>query len=208
MAPGNIKFSRPDDSQYWCEAWSSVPFAGDVFEAIPFATPPTKTYVAEGFDEAQHVIGDVAWGFGMLLTPTCDMYESLNPELLAHPFRVLAPVLPLAGVVEQTSAVEKNLGLLRKRDQLHTYMYLPPLQGVFPESVVALYRPTVVTENFLSDPPRRVAQMKPEARRHLKVKLARYWGRAAVAHEDLPLHERDEDEARSAEDPPSRYDPE
>lgn len=39
-----------------------------------------------------------------------------------------------------------------------------------------------------------------------RLKLAAYWGRVAVAPEDLPLHERDEDEARADTWSPSRYD--
>jgi hypothetical protein len=51
-----------------------------------------------------------------------------------------------------------------------------------------------------------VAQLQPEARRHLKVKLAGYWGRVVVDPEELPLTERDEDELRAEAWPPSRYD--
>lgn len=82
------------------------------------------------------------------------MYESIEPEMLAHPFRVLVPVLPLEQVVQDTEAVEQSVGLLRSRDQLNAYLYLPPL-GAFleEESVGCLYRPTIVTENFLAEPP-------------------------------------------------------
>jgi hypothetical protein len=87
-------------------------------------------------------------------------------------------------------------------------MYVPPLPGVFEEvSVACLFRPITVGDDLLRDPPRRVAQLQPEARRHLKVKLAAYWGRARVATDDLPLNERDEDQARAESWPPSRYDP-
>jgi hypothetical protein len=37
-------------------------------------------------------------------------------------------------------------------------------------------------------------------------RLAAYWGRVAVDPAELPLHERDEDELRAADWPPSRYD--
>lgn len=199
------KNKRPRDDAYWCRAWSKVLFAGDVFQAIPFHAPPTELYVAEEHQE-QHYFGQIGWSYGLLVSPTCDMHESIEPERIAHPFRVLVPILPLDEVVEHTQAVEESLGLLRSRDQLHAYLYLPALDGFFDESVACLYRPTVVTEDFLADPPRRIAQMQPEARRHLKVKLAAYWGRVKVEHEDLPLHERGEDEAQTMSDPPSRFD--
>jgi hypothetical protein len=47
------------------------------------------------------------------------MYESIEPEMLAHPFRVLVPVLPLEQVVQDAEAVEQSVGLLRSRDQLN-----------------------------------------------------------------------------------------
>lgn len=200
------EFKRPTDSDYWCRPWSSILFAGDVFEAIPFAVPETEIYVLEGYAQDQHYFGEVGYAYGLLISPTCDMYESVEPEVLAHPYRVLVPVLPLSRVVEETRAVERSVGLLRGRDSLTAYMYLPELPGHFEESVACLFRPTVVTERFLAEPPRRVAQLKPEARRHLKVKLAGYWGRAKVEADALPLHERDEDAASSRTHPPSRFD--
>jgi hypothetical protein len=69
-----------------------------------------------------------------------------------------------------------------------------------------LFRPGLVADEFLSDPPRRVAQMHPEARRQLKIKLARYWARVNVSRDAIPLHERDEAEVRSDDEPPSPYD--
>jgi hypothetical protein len=39
-----------------------------------------------------------------------------------------------------------------------------------------------------------------------KVKLAAYWGRVAVDPKELPLRERDEEDLRAVDWPPSRYD--
>lgn len=200
------EYRRPRDEEYWCPSWSRVLFAGDLFQAIPFHRPPTEIYTAEGLEQDQHFFGEIGWSYGLLVTPTCDMYESIEPEKLAHPFRVLVPILPLADVIQHTETVEQSLGLLRARDQLSAYLYLPPLDEFLEEGVACLYRPTIVTEDFLANPPRRVAQLQPEARRHLKIKLALYWGRAKVEHDELPLTERGEDEAGSQSDPPSRYD--
>jgi hypothetical protein len=204
MGPGE---HRPYDDQYWARPWSTALFAGDLFEAVPFGEQPTVLYSTEdGPDPGKHFVGEIAVGYGLLITPTCDMVEQREGGV-AHPFRTLVPVVPLEFVVEQTQAVAGSEKLLRSRDTLHPYMYLPALPGVLEqESVACLFRPGLVADDFLSAPPRRVAQLQPEARRHLKVKLAAYWGRVVVDPEELPLTERDEDELRAEAWPPSRYD--
>ncbi len=207
MGPGE---HRPHDSEYWQRPWARTLFAGDLFEAIPFGDQPTVVYTPEhGEASGKHFLGEVVFGYGLLITPTCDMAEQHGTSLTAHPYRVLVPVLPLALVVEQTAAIEKSLGLLRGRDAITPYMYLPPLADVFEgEQVACLFRPTLVSDDLLRDPPRRVAQLQPPARRQLKIKLAAYWGRAVVNANELPLHEREEDKLTSPDHPPSVYDTE
>jgi hypothetical protein len=86
-------------------------------------------------------------------------------------------------------------------------MYLPPLASVLDdESVACLYRPTIVSDDFLRDPPRRVAQLHPEARRQLKIKLARYWARVNPNRADITLLEMDEEAVRASVLPASAYD--
>jgi hypothetical protein len=206
MGPGE---HRPHDHEYWTTPWSTVLFAGDLFEAIPFGDQPIRLHVADEAPEAsKHFIGPVAMGYGLLITPTCDMAQQHDQGGgKPHPFRTLVPVLPLRLVVEQTAALEQTVNLLRSRDTVHPYMYLPPLPGILEEeSVACLFRPSLVSDDLLADPPRRVAQLLPEARRHLKVKLAAYWGRVAVDPSELPLTERDEEDTRSDGWPPSMYD--
>jgi hypothetical protein len=205
MGPGE---HRPNDEEYWQRPWARALFAGDLFEAIPFGDQPTVVYTAEhGAVSGKHFLGNVAFGYGLLITPTCDMAEQHGTSLTAHPYRVLVPVLPLDLVAEQTAAIEQSLGLMRGRDAITPYMYLPPLPGILESDHVAcLFRPTLVSDELLCDPPRRVAQLQPPARRQLKVKLAAYWGRAAVNADDLPLQERDEEELAAGTWPPSIYD--
>jgi hypothetical protein len=169
-------------------------FAGDLFEAIPFGDQPTVIYAAEEEPAAgKHFVGEVAFGYGLLITPTCDMTDQ-HGDGSAHPYRVLAPVVPLSLVVERTGSVAQNEKLLRSRDSIHPHMYLPPLPELLEEEAVAcLFRPSLVSDELLADPPRRLAQLQPPARRHLKVKLAAYWARAAIDPNELPLHERDEE---------------
>ena len=201
MGPGE---HRPHDEQYWTRPWSTTLFAGDLFEAIPFGDQPTMLHRA---DDGKHFVGEVAFAYGLLTTPTCDMAEQRDEGQTAHPFRVLVPVLPLAAVAEQAVAVASSVKLLRGRDTLHPYMYLPPLSGFLEEeSVACLFRPSLVSDELLAEPPRRVAQLQSEARRHLKVKLAAYWARVAVDPKELPLQERNEGEVRADDWPPSRYD--
>jgi len=204
MGPGE---HRPHDHDYWTAPWSTTPFAGDLFEAIPFGDQPTVIYAGEEESVAgKHFVGEVAFGYGLLITPTCDMTDQHDGGS-AHPYRVLVPVLPLRFVAEQTGAVAENQKLIRSRDTIHPYMYLPPLEGVLDEeSVACLFRPSLVSDELLTNPPRRIAQLQPPARRHLKVKLAAYWARVSVDAADLPLHERDEDAARAPGTPASRYD--
>jgi hypothetical protein len=175
---------------------------------VPFGDQPTTVYtVEEGQPDAgKHFVGEVRIGYAMLTTPTCDMVAQREGGV-AHPYRVLVPVLPLALVAEQAAALSQSVDLLRSRDSLHPYMYLPELAGALEqESVACLFRPSLVSDELLADPPRRVAQLQPQARRHLKIKLAAYWGRVAVDPEELPLTERDEEELRATSWPPSRYD--
>jgi hypothetical protein len=204
MGPGD---HRPHDHEYWTQPWSTTLFAGDLFEAIPFSDQPTVIYAGEEEPVAgKHFVGEVTFGYGLLITPTCDMTDQ-HSGVSAHPYRVLVPVLSLRFVAEQTGAVSENEKLLRSRDSIHPYMYLPPLEDVLDdESVACLFRPSLVSDELLANPPRRIAQLQPPARRHLKVKLAAYWARVAVDPAELPLQERDEDAVRARTSPASSYD--
>lgn len=171
MGPGE---HRPYDEQYWTRPWSTALFAGDLFEGVPFGEQPTVLYTADDVPP-RHFLGEIAFGYGLLITPTGALAESAN--------------------------------LLRSRDAIGPYVYLPPLPGVLEEEAVAcLFRPALISDELLAEPPRRVAQLQPEARRHLKVKLAAYWGRVAVDRTQLPLTEQGEDELRAHGWPPSPYD--
>lgn len=207
MGPGE---HRPYDDEYWQRPWARALFAGDLFEAIPFGSQPTVLYSNEHESlPGKHFIGEIVFGYGLLITPTCDMAEQHGTRMDAHPYRVLVPVVPLEMVVTSTDALQANVGLLRNRDTIAPYMYLPSLPGVLEaEQVACLFRPTLVSEELLRDPPRRVAQLQPPARRQLKVKLAAYWGRVTIKPEDLPLHERGEDALVADGWPASPYDDE
>jgi hypothetical protein len=188
MGPGE---HRPHDHEYWTQPWSTTLFAGDLFEAIPFGDQPTVIYTGDEEPVAgKHFVGEVTFGNGLLITPTCDMTDQRDGGT-AHPYRALVPVLPLRFVAEQTGGVSDNEKLLRSRDSIHPYMYLPPLKDVLDdESVACLFRPSLVSDELLANPPRRIAQLQPPARRHLRLKLAAYVLRSEFHAE--PTRELDE----------------
>ena len=126
----------------------------------------------------------------------------------AHPYRVLVPVVSLEAVCDALEMPTDKRGLLRSRDQMHPYLYLPAMPGTDEGELVALlFRPTTVSEEFLRNPPRRLAQLHPLARRYVKVKLAAYSARARIDPETLPIVERDEAPPGEPQWPPSLYDP-
>lgn len=163
MGPGE---HRPHDHEYWTEPWSTTLFSGDLFEAIPFGDQPTIVYAGEGEPiMGKHFVGEIVFGYGLLITPTCDMTDQRGGGS-AHPYRVLVPVLPLRLVVEQTGAVAANEKLLRSRDSIHPYMYLPALAGVLEDECVAcLFPPSLVSDELLADPPRRIAHQRADTSR-------------------------------------------
>ena len=198
---------RPSDEHYWRRPWSSKLFAGDLFEAIPFGTQPTVAVEADDEEGAhKHYVGAIEFAYGLLISPTCDMTDQSTGDS-AHPYRVLVPVVSLEAVCDALEMPKDKRGLLRSRDQVHPYLYLPAVPGTDEGELVALlFRPATVSEEFLRTPPRRLAQLHPLARRQVKVKLAAYWARARVDPEALPIFERDEE--RPGDDwPPSPYDP-
>lgn len=139
MGPGE---HRPYDHEYWTPPWSTALFSGDLFEAVPFGDQPTVIYAAEeGPATGKHFVGAVALGYGLLITPTCDMTDQSGARAVAHPYRTLVPVLPLALVLEQTGALDESANLLRSRDTIQPYMYLPPLPGALDDGSDEAARP-------------------------------------------------------------------
>lgn len=195
---------RPSDDEYWVRSWSSVLFAGDVFAAIPFVDQPSETLV-DGSGQGKHYVGPIAFGYGLLISPTCDMVDQKTLEL-SHPYRVFVPVVPLSMLEENAPGARGNIGLIRGRDTVIPYMYLPPLPGVLDESVACLFRPALISDDDLREAPRRIAQLRPEGRRQLKIKLIRYWGRLDPEREDVSPTEKDEEKFALANGERSLYD--
>lgn len=202
MPPG---IDRPLDEQYWVRCWSKVLFAGDLFVAVPFVDQPFQLYEDDtGQAGRRHYVGQVSTGYGVMISPTCDLINQLSGGA-SHPFRVFVPVVPASDIVEQVPNLD--LGLIRGRDRIRAYMYLPPIPGfIEEESLACLYRPMTLTDELLRSTSERIAQLGPEARRQLKLKLIAYWTRMEASRDELPLYEQDEDSVRADSQPASPYD--
>lgn len=195
---------RPADDEYWVPNWSTVPFTGDLFAAIPFVDQPSETRVDER-GHGKHYLGPIAFAYGLLISPTCDMVDQRTLEQ-SHPYRVFVPVVPLSMIEEGAPAASGNIGLIRGRDTVIPYMFLPPLPAILEESAACLFRPTLISDDDLVAAPRRIAQLGPEGRRQLKIKLIRYWGRIDPERDDVNPTEKDEETFATAPGDRSRYD--
>lgn len=182
---------RPTDDQYWVPSWSRVLFAGDLFAAIPFVDQPSETLVDET-GHAKHYVGPIAFAYGLLISPTCDMVDQRTLEQ-SHPHRVFVPVLPLSMIEGSAPGARDNIGLIKGRDTMIPYMFLPALPGVLDESAACLFRPSLISDDDLLEAPRRIAQLGPEGRRQLKIKLIRYWGRIDPERDAVNPTEKDEE---------------
>ncbi len=120
---------RPADDAYWVPNWSSLLFTGDLFAAIPFVDQPSETLV-DGTGQGKHVLGPIAFGYGLLISPTCDMVDQ-KTLAISHPDRVFVPVLPRepngrratwsdVGVRSSVSAMPVTRSLTRARQTRQT----------------------------------------------------------------------------------------
>lgn len=143
--------------------------------------PPDAVDHEEG--KRKFLSGPFEPGFGLLLSPTCSMHAQ-GAEGYAHPVRMLAPVLSVEHLVEQSAIKETALDDLRTYDHLVNYLYLPPItEQDFPESLALLYGVITIHHDYLED--RRIAQFSEEAAVHLKFKLSALFGGSLFSHEDF-----------------------
>lgn len=171
---------RPQDVDFYAQRSTHLR-QGDLFREIPLGQPfpPDALHHQEG--SRRFLSGPFEPGFGMLLSPTCSMAAQGGPEGYAHPFRVIAPVLAVADLVEQGALKPGALEELRRADHLQNYFYLPPIDAVgLPESAALLYAPITLHHDYLED--RRVAQLSSEAAVHLKRQLAAHFSGALFSH--------------------------
>jgi hypothetical protein len=173
---------RPPDTDYYAERTPYVRM-GDVFQDVPLGNPWPPDAVDHAAGSRKFLSGPFSAGFGMLLSPTCSMIAQ-GASGYAHPVRMIAPVLPLAELVEQRAIKEAAVPDLRIYDHLVNYFYLPPIESAqMPESLALLYASITIHHDYLEK--RRIAQLTEPAAVPLKYKLTALFAGERFSHEDF-----------------------
>lgn len=174
---------RPPDDSYYADRTPYVR-QGDLFQDVPLAYPWPPEAMSHEAGKRKYLSGPFDSGFGMLLSPTCSMIAQGEPGHYAHPVRSLAPVLPLAFLVETGAVKEGSVDDLRVYDHLVNYFYLPTIeQSQMPESLALLYAAVTIHHDYLVE--RRVAQLAAPAAIHLKYKLTAHYAGERFSHDDF-----------------------
>ena len=179
---------RPRDADYYERDRVELFSQGDLFRDMPRAYPlPADELVIddESGSTRRFLSGPLDFGPAMLTTPSCSL-GAQGGGGYAHPVRTLAPVLPLAELVERGVVKESAVDDLRRFDHLINYMYLPPLQVddlefSMPESVALLYMPLTLHHAFLEG--QRITQLAYRGAQQLQRKLV--WFYSGWLEDDL-----------------------
>ena len=182
---------RPSDADYYKRDRVELFSQGDLFRDVPLAYPlPADELVideGEGVASRRFLSGPLEFGPAMLITLSC----SLGAQRAAgygHPVRTLAPVIPLAELVDRGVVKESALADLRRFDHLINYMYVPSLdvdelEFSMPESVALLYMPVTLHNAFLEG--QRVSQLAYRRAQQLQRKLV--WFYSGWLEDDLDV---------------------
>jgi hypothetical protein len=168
---------RPADNEYY-EQRLELLSQGDIFYDVPLAYPmPADEIVEEGTygggGSRRFISGPLEYGLAMLITPTCNMRNQGDQAEAdySHPVRTLVPLLPLDEGLQRTLDLDASrLGMLRKYDELISYMCMPQSRDPdIPESLALLYMPVTLHHAMIAD--RRVTQLALEGAKQLHRKL-------------------------------------
>jgi hypothetical protein len=174
---------RPPDDLYYAERTSYVR-QGDLFQDVPLGYPWPPNAASHSAGKRKFLSGPFEPGFAILLTPTCSMIAQGVADSYAHPVRMLAPAIPLQGLLDQEVIKAGSVNDLRKYDHLINYLYLPAIPASeFPESLALLYSAITVHHDYLAE--RRVTQLAEPAAVHLKYKLAALYSGSLFSHADF-----------------------
>jgi hypothetical protein len=88
--------------------------------------------------------------------------------------RTVVPIVPLESLIGSGVLDLQKAQLVRKRDQLANYMYLPALNDVFSESCALLYFPVTLSHDILVTHSR-VTQLSLAGSKQLCKKLVAFW---------------------------------
>lgn len=167
---------RPPDAAYYELHRVELASQGDIFRDVPLGYP-TVVGEFEAAGERRFLSGPLDFGNAMLLSPSCSLSAQggdATASGYAHPIRVLAPVHPLAELQDAGVLDASKISIMRRRDGLINYMYLPPLEdAALPESAVLLYYSIALHHDFIAD--QRVTQLAYEGARQLQRKLAWFY---------------------------------
>jgi hypothetical protein len=180
---------RPSDADYYERDRVELFSQGDLFRDVPLAYPlPADELIVddqEGGGSRRFLSGPLAFGPGMLITPSCSL-GAPGASDYGHPVRTLVPLIPLAELVDRDVVKETALADLRRFDHLINYMYLPALEVdelefSMPESVALLYMPVTLHHAFLEG--QRVSQLAHRGAQQLQRKLV--WFYSGWLEDDL-----------------------
>lgn len=191
MAPKDWEL-RPPDEQYYASRTDYFR-QGDIFRDVPLGYPMPPEAFSHTAGSRKFLSGPFEPGFALLLTPTCSMAAQGETGAYAHPVRTLAPVLPLARLIDDGAVRAGALDDLRRFDHLVNYLYLPPIEdAAMPESLALLYAAITIHHDYLEDADddpdagsRRIAQLSEAAAVHLKYKLTALFTGELFAHADF-----------------------
>lgn len=173
---------RPPDIDYYAERTSYVRM-GDIFRDVPLGYPWPPDAIDHDAGRRKFLSGPFSTGFGMLLSPTCSIIAQ-GSSGYAHPVWMIAPVLPIAELVEHGVVKETSVPDLRVYDHLVNYFYLPAIESAqMPESLALLYSSITIHHDYLEE--RRIGQLAAEAAIHLKYKLTALFAGERFSHEDF-----------------------
>lgn len=174
---------RPADGAYYEDRTAYIR-QGDLFRDVPLGHPWPPDAVGHSEGNRKYLAGPFEPGFGLLLSPTCSYIAQGVDAGYAHPVRTLAPVLPLARLVEEGAVKLGALEDLRTYDHLVSYLYVPESEAIgLPESLALLYAPITLHHDYLEG--QRVAQLSETAAVHLKYKLTAFFAGQRFSHDDF-----------------------
>jgi hypothetical protein len=164
---------RPTGSYY--ENRTELLSQGDVFLDVPLAYPsPADQINLDSDDDSEtarrFLSGPLSFGPAMLVTPTCSMRSQTSGRDYAHPVRTLVPLRTISELTELGIIDAAKHRLAERRDSLINYMYMPPIDEVgLDEMLALLYMPVTLHHDMIAGT--RATQLTYDGARQLQRKL-------------------------------------
>lgn len=141
---------------------------GDIFREVPFYYGEVNPVV--NADEPTIAMGYT--GYGVLITYTSGILRQPPKETreYAHPWRIVAPLVPIELLVQRGVFTDRQVEQLRRDDNFGRIMYVPSFPGEWRESGIICYQAALVYHDVLEG--KRITQLKLPAAVRLQEKLA------------------------------------